>query len=320
MDKKNYHAYRGLKKIPNLLDFEVLMSRLGVSESDSNFIWASTFTAAESIASLDGQLFLNLFLPEGSENDPEKKLFLNRVGAKFQDGLWQVRRRMDQLKGKYGAFIQTTLYTFKTAVFDQMYIKNGRVYGRLLINHSELEPFSRLLMKVKKERPDLRVEHYGKYDRNGMPYLIQRLGEELTFVTVEFGYGNPHLLPVDEEGDFFFILAHFVESGVKAVASSADGKIPDLLVAEDISNPNENLFTFRSNNKFINSLLRALANQFVVVFGFFGTVGRDNATLTAAMPKEQVQVFLRTLSSVTEESKECKPVILEIVSSKDFLD
>ena len=64
----------------------------------------------------------------------------------------------------------------------------------------------------------------------------------------------------------------------------------------------------------------ALANQFVVVFGFFGTVGRDNATLTAAMPKEQVQVFLRTLSSVTEESTECKPVILEIVSSKDFLD
>ena len=38
MDKKNYHAYRGLKKIPNLLDFEVLMSRLGVSESFFTFI------------------------------------------------------------------------------------------------------------------------------------------------------------------------------------------------------------------------------------------------------------------------------------------
>ena len=320
MDKKNCHAYRGLRKIPELLDFEVLISRPGYSEPDSNFIWASTFMAPESIGSLDGQMFLNLFLSEGSENDPEKKIFLNRVGAKLQDGLWQVRRRMDQLKGKYGGPLQTTINTFRTAIPDQLYIRNGRNYGRLLLNHTDMELYSRLFLMVQKERPDLRVEHYRKYEGKGIPYLIPGFEDELAFVTMEFGSGNAPLPEVDEEGRFFYILAYFVEGGVKAVARSPDGKIPDLLKAEDIANPEENLFTFKSNNKFILALLRALANQYVVIFGFFGSVGRNNATLTVALPREQVQVFLRTLASVAEETDDCNPIIAEVVSARDFLD
>ncbi len=319
MDKKNCHAFRGLKKIPEVLDFEILISRPGVGEPDSSFIWASTFLAPESIASIDGQMFINLFLPEGSEYDPEKKIFLNRVGAKFQDGLWQVRRRMDQLKGKYGAPLQATLSTFRTAINDQMYAKNGRNYGRLLINHSDLELYSRIFLRVQKERPDLRVEHYRKYDGNGIPYLIPGLEDDLAFVTMEFGSGNAPIQLQDEEHGFFYILANFVEGGVKAVACSEDGKIPELMVAEDISSPEENLFAFRSNNKFILSLIRSLANQYVVVFGFFGTVGQENATLTVAMPREQIQVFLRTLASVAEEMEDFSPIITEVVSSKDFL-
>ncbi len=320
MDKKNCHAFKGLKKIHELLDFEVLMSRPGISEPDSRFIWASTFMAPESAVFIDGQMFLNLFLPEGSENDPEKKIFLNRVGAKFQDGLWQVRRRMDQLKGQYGGPMQTAMSVFKTAIVDQMYIRKGRNYGRLLINHSELEFYSRILLRVQKERPDFRIEYYRPFDGRDSAFLIPGMEEELVFVTLEFHKNTQPDPTVSGEDEFFFTLANFVEGGVKAVALSKYSNVPEILASVEVSSPTENVFTFKSNNEFILSLVRALANQYVVILGYYGTINRENATLTVAMPREQIQIFMRTLAEVANEAHECNPIITEVVSLKDFQD
>ncbi len=318
MDKKISHAYLGLKRIHELLDTEVLISRQGVSEPDSDFIWAPTFMAPQSIVMLDGQLFLNLFLPEGSEEDQEKKIFLNRVGAKFQDGLWQVRKRTDQLKGSYGAPLQFTLSTFKTAVVDQVYIKNGRVYLHLLMNNAEFELYSRLTIRRQKEVPDLKIEHFKNYDGKSPAYLIPGMEEDLYFVTMKFGTGT-HVFPTKEEDDqFFYVLANFVEGGVKTVGYSKEGIIPELLAADEVSSPAENIYTFKTNNRFILSLMKEVANQFVVVFGFYGALSDQCATLTAAIPRKQVKMFLRILSSISEETQECSPIVTEIISLNEF--
>lgn len=318
MDKKNCHAYNGLKRINEVLDVEFLVSRSGVGEPDSNFIWASTFMAPESLVVLDGQMFLNLFLPEGSENDPEKKFFLNRVGARLQDGLWQVRRRMDQLKGQYGAPAQFTLSTFKTAIIDQVYIKNGRNYAHLLMNRSDVEVYSRLMLRVQKEMPDIRVEYFRKFGTESCAYLIPGLEEDLLFVTLEFGYEDSPLPTGKDEGEFFFTLANFVEGGVKAIARTRTGVIPEIMAPDEISTPAENVYAFKSNNRFILSLFRAIANQYVVIFGSYGSISPGKATLTVAMPKQQVQTFMRILANVADEVNDCTPNITEVMSIGDF--
>lgn len=318
MDKKNSHAYVGLKKIPELLDLEILVSRTGIGESDSTFIWASTFMAPESIVMLDGQMFLNLFLPEGSETDQEKKIFLNRVDAKLLDGLWQVRRRMDQLKGDYGGPLQFTLSTFRTAVVDQAYIRNGRAYVRLLMNSCDFDLYSRLMLRGIRERKDLKIEYFRKSEGKNTNYLIPGLEEDLCFVTMKFGTGNQISPSYEEDDQFFFIMANFVEGGVKTIGRTKSGSVPQILLPEEVSNPAENVYTFKTNNKFVLSLMRQIAYQYALIFGFYGTISKDSASLTAAIPKEQVQFFLKILASVSEENGDCTPLVTEIMSIKDF--
>lgn len=318
MDRKNSQAYKGLNRIPELLDFEILISRPGVSDPDSSFIWASTFMAPEGFVFLEGQMFMNLFLPEGSENDPEKKIFLNRVNAKLQDGLWQVRRRMDQLKGKYGGPMQFAISNFRTTIVDRLYIKNGRNYGHLLMNHTDFETFSKMLLTVRNQMPDIKIEYFRRAEWGMNAYLIPGLEKDLSFVTVEFARSGSNESMGGEDQEFFFVLANFVEEGVKAISLSSNGKIPELLKPGRVANPGGNVYTFRSNNAFILSLVRAIANQYVVVFGSFGTITSRKTTLTVALPSEQVQAFIRVLAGVKEEVRECDPVVTEIMSLKDF--
>ncbi len=309
-----------LDKVSGIMDYELMISTAGIREADSNFMWATTFRAPVGINFIHSNVSINLFLPEGSEYQKDVNLFFNRVGAKFQDGLWQVRRRMDQLKGQYGGPMQTAMSVFKTAIVDQMYIRKGRNYGRLLINHSELEFYSRILLRVQKERPDFRIEYYRPFDGRDSAFLIPGMEEELVFVTMEFHKNTQPDPTVSGEDEFFFTLANFVEGGVKAIALSKYSNVPDILASVEVSSPTENVFTFKSNNEFILSLVRALANQYVVILGYYGTINQENATLTVAMPREQIQIFMRTLAEVANEAHECNPIITEVVSLKDFQD
>ena len=112
---------RTLREICRVMDHEALLSRPGIGEPDSNFIWGSTFWAPIGISFIGENVFFNLLLPKGSENIPDKKMFLNRVEAKFYDDVWQVRRNIDQIKGAYGLPLKAAVAGAKSLTISNSY-------------------------------------------------------------------------------------------------------------------------------------------------------------------------------------------------------
>lgn len=87
MGKRLTMASEILDRVSGIMNYELMISTAGIREADSNFMWAATFRAPVGINFIHNDVSINLFLPEGSENQKDVNLFFNRMGAKLQDGL-----------------------------------------------------------------------------------------------------------------------------------------------------------------------------------------------------------------------------------------
>ncbi|AKA47985.1 hypothetical protein IX51_01520 [uncultured archaeon] len=312
-------ALKALKNISCLMNFEMLVSRPGISEPDSDFIWASTFKAPIGLSFVRDDIFFNLFLPEGSESDGDKKLFLKRVGAKFQDDLWQVRRSMDQMKGPYGQGLRVVVANFRTLVIDYAYIKNGRIYVHFTFNEAELDDISSVLLSVSGQLEGLRVEYMKRID--GDITLFKGIDEidDVSTITIEATPTGSSASMRTRYGEIFFVLGNIRENGVKAIGRSPVNAIPDIIRPEDVNDMGGGLFSFSSGNRLINKLAESMASDYVVLYGFYGSTVNSTINLVINVPRQQTAAVMRILNNAVKDEADWKVKLKEITFFKDLI-
>lgn len=314
MNADDSPSIRAIGDVSSLLNYEVLISRPGITEPDTDFIWASTFMAPLGLSFVREDMYFNLFLPEGSENDGNKNLFLKRVGAKLQDGLWQVRRRMDEVTGNYGEPMRRALTLFRTLMIDHAYINNGRAHVHFRFNDADLPGISRMLLGVSNDLSDMRVEYLRK--SSGEIASLGSLGPdaEISAVTIEASpmHGNP-----DQKlnsGGLSFVLASLVTDGVKGSGIINGEGFPPVLDPADLEEIGDGLVAFRARNPFLVSLVERIASEYVVVYGYFGSVKDGSISLTISVPYRQISALLRVLNSVIGEQEGWNLKLKEVTS------
>ena len=314
-------ALMALKKVSSLMDYEMLVSRPGISEPDSNFIWASTFRAPIGVSFIRENVFFNLFLPEGSENEGDKKLFLNRVGAKFQDDLWQVRRSMDQVKGVYGATLKIAVSNFKSVVLDYSYIKRGRTYAHLVFNEADLSSISDGLLSSRGQENGLRVEYLKKTSGEITVFKVVEDEDQVSAVTIEASYdGVESQSAGNGNEEMFFIMGNVLEKGVKTVGKLGKNGIPELLMPEDVTEMEGSLVSFSSCNQLIVDLVELMASDYIVVYGFYGSVSNHTINLTINVPSQQTPSLLKNIGQLIKSSGSWKVKLSEIIFFKDLIE
>lgn len=311
-------ASRALKNVSTLMDYEILVSRPGISEPDSNFIWASTFRAPIGVSIVRDEVFFNLFLPAGSENEGDKKLFLNRVGAKFQDDLWQVRRSMSQVSGNYGPAMKLALSLFKSAMVDYSYISNGRTYTHMVFNRDDLQGVSRALLSIPDQVEDLRIEYMKKTGREFTVFRAIDEKEEVSSVTIEASQSDSP--PPEGEGDpMFFLMGNILEKGVKTVGKVPGSGVPEILCPREPVQFGNSLVSFSSCNQFLMSLVELMAREYVVIYGFCGSASGNSINLTINLPSRQVPALLRILRKASSNSGEWQLNLNEVIAFSDLM-
>lgn len=306
-------SFSTLKDTSKIMHYEALISRPGISEPDSNFIWASTFKAPIGISFLGEETFFDLFLPAGSENEGDKKLFLNRTGATFQDGIWQVRRTHEQMKNIYGSTLKSTLSTFRSLFMDYSYIEKGRVYVHLLFNENDLPLVSRMMLSVDTNSLDLRLEYLKKIGNGRTPFDVLKSSEEATSVTVEAVRKGTSNNDKTEADRVQFLMGTTLAQGVKTIAYSGNGEIPDILKPLDVDRLDENVFTFFSSNEIVVSLMDQMLRNYTIFFGYHGFATESMISLTVNLPKPLISSLLRSLGKLEDMAPDYEVRLREVV-------
>ncbi len=319
MKRDRSFAAGALRQVSDLMDYELLVSRPGIKDKDTNFIWAASFRAPIGVSFTGKNVFFNLFLPEGADKDPEKKLFLNRVGAKFEDDLWQVRRSMDEVTGTYGPALKVVVSNFKSVMLDYTYILKGRFYAHFVFNEADLANVSNALLSLSNKVDGLRVEYLMGAAGEVRIFNAIEENEEASAVTLQAYPDGKEMKWPNDKGNTFFALGNVPEKGVKLVARTDAAKIPKVLEPVEAAQMDGGIVAFHSSNMFLLKLLELIAANYIVVHGFYGSANEDTVTLSVIVPTQQTSALLKVLREMMEEGDSLNFGILEIVDLKELL-
>jgi hypothetical protein len=310
-----------LNKMPLFLDYELLVSIPGIAEPDSGFMWGSNFRAPVGISLQDGKVSFNLFLPAKSEREKSISLFFNRVGAKFQDGLWQVRRDMSELSTVYENVLNLAVSGFPSVVLDYSFIEEGRYFAHFIFNSEELPSISGALVSFSKLIPGLRIEYLRKLEHAAGAFSEVSETDETTVVCIG-------IEPKDDgqnlkDQDFFFVMANFIENGAKIVGSylnrDKDSKLPNILKAEEAYEIGSGVWSLKCQNPLLSSFLTLSKAHYLIVASIYGIARTNSADVLLTMPSVQMSVFLSILSELAESNPEWNLTIKEVSKLKRAL-
>ncbi len=314
-------AYTVLKKISGVLNREVLISRKGNGEPDSKFMWVSNFRAPLGISYIKENVFLNLFLPEGSDSDAEKKLFLKRVEARFHDGLWQVRREVNEVSGGYdGRPLKMALTAFRSLIQDYSYIEKGRIYVHFIFNESELAGISSAMLSASGSMNDMKVEHLKKNGEGIIPASPALEQDDISAVTIEISSAKTSGSREDEVKETSFVMGNMLVGGVKTLVMSSEADVPQILQPERVSEVCPGLVSMFSKNTVITWLVESLAKEFIVIYGLYGSAGVNGIRLSLSVPGQQVTAILRLLNTLSDNEGQWKIGLLEVIRLKDLIE
>ncbi len=288
-----------LEQVSDLLNYELLVSTPGIKEPDSNFMWAEKFRAPVGINVIQNDVSFNLFLPEGSENEKDKKLFFSRVGAKLESGLWQVRREMSELSEDYASTIKLALGQFGSVILDYSYIQEGRYYAHFTFNDSDLAGISSTLIALNDVLQGYRIEYLRTIKHHASIFNgIEEIGEVATVsvdISREGGSGGGF------DGYFPFVMANFLNGGVKTLGKGMGKTPPDILGPSDVSRVRGDIISFKSKNDHITELVKLVASNFIVLYGMYGVANGDSLRLMMPIPKQQTSILLKVLHTLINQ-------------------
>lgn len=307
-----------IRSVSSMVDYEALFSRPGAGEPDSSFMWTSKFSAPVGMSFLGETLYFNLFLPGGSENEADKKVFLNRVGAKFQDGLWQIRRKMDDKDGSYGHIMKIALMKFRSLVLVNAFIRNGRTYTHFVFNRGDLPAISRAALSVPKMGKEISVEYLKKTD--GENILLKRLQdtEDVYAVSLQIKYPPSKLIQSSVENETPFVLTMLHSNGIKGVGKLNGIELPSILNATDMSEINGKVVSFSSNNDFLINLMKSIVSDYIVVYGVYGVVRNDSLNVIINVPKQQTAPLMRLINGFSDTYSSLELRLKEVISYRDL--
>lgn len=310
-----------LNRMPVFLDYELLVSTPGIAEPDSGFMWGSNFRAPVGIILQDGKVSFNLFLPAKSEKDKSISLFFNRVGAKFQDGLWQVRRDMAELSTVYENVLNMAVSGFKSVVLDYSYIAEGRYYAHFIFNSEELSDISKSLVLFSKMIPGVRIEYLRKLENPSDAFKEVSEMDDTDVVCVRFEPKEDG--ENRDEEDFFFLMANCIENGAKVVGTyinkSDSSKLPGILRAQQVSEIGSGVWSLKCQNPLLTNLLTLSKEEYLIIASIYGIARTNSADVLMTMPAVQIPVFLSILSSLTDSNPEWNLTIREVSRLKKAL-
>lgn len=307
-----------LARASGLMAYEILISRPGMKERDTNFIWASNFRAPIGVSFSEDNVFFNLFLPDGSDKDQEKKLFLNRVGAKLIDGLWQVRRGMDEVTGNYGMGLKLAIGRFRSSILDHVYVQNGRFYSHFVFSAVELPDVSDAIMNISNEIEDLRIEYLKKLD--GQTSLFNTISEDDDASVVTISISPSDNGSQGKDGEMFFVMGNAPDGGVKIVAKGGEKEVPEVLSPVDAVELGSDITSFHSGNGFLKGLVEQLMSNYIVVHGFYGSAAGETVNLSIIVPSRQASPLVRILNSLVESLDDVKIQLQEITGFGDLAE
>ncbi len=302
-----------LDKVSGIMDYELMISTAGIREADSNFMWATTFRAPVGINFIHSNVSINLFLPEGSEYQKDVNLFFNRVGAKLQDGLWQVRRNLSDLSDVYGSALQLGVSTFRSLMVDYSYIHRGRYYAHFTFNSKDLMDISSLIVTYSDVADGYRVEYMRKLDRHSKVYDWINSRDKVAMVTLQVSrpVGNPDV--PDPTYEIPFIIADFLdERGVKGMALTGDHPVPEILKTSEVSEFSGEVAAFWAKNEVITQLVSRLASDFIVLYGLYGIAYPDTFRLVIPVPVQQTSALMRLLKEIMTDFTKWDLKLLEV--------
>ncbi len=308
-DESNISS-KSLRQTSEIMHYEALVSRPGISQPDSNFIWGSTFKAPIGISVKEDKAFFDIFLPEEAQNEPDKKLFLNRVGAKLQDGIWHVRRNDDQLKGVYGPALRFALTSFRTLFNDYSYIENGRIYLHFLFNENDIMAVSRVFLSLDTEALGLRLEYLRKLKKGATTFQDLKAGGNTVAVTIE-AFRNEEF--GEEPEKINFLMSSTLNKGVRTVSYSENGEIPEILAPLDIQNVDSRVKAFYCSNEVVAKLMGHMLDNATVFYGYHGFASDNRISLTVNLPKPLTASLLRTIGKIEQENADYTISLKEVV-------
>lgn len=301
-----------LKKTSEIMHYEALVSRPGISQPDSNFIWGSTFRAPIGISIKDDKAFFDIFLPEGAENEADKKIFLNRVGATLKDGIWHVRRDNDQLRNTYGPALKFALLSFNTLFNDYSYIENSRVYIHFLFNESDLSAVSRIFLSLDTEALGLRLEYLRKLKDGSTAFEDLEYTGDAVSVTVAICKNEDTCDDGSERVNF--LMSSTLNDGVRTVAYSQDGNVPEILKPLSMQKVNDKVSTFYCSNEIVKRLMDTMFADATVFYGYHGFASDNTVSLTINLPKQLIASLLRAIGKIEQETKNYSIRLKEVVN------
>lgn len=317
MKREESIAVRSLKSISSAMDYELLVSRHGITEPDTDFIWASSFKAPIGVSLIEESLYFNLFLPKEAENDGDKKIFLKRVGAKLQDDLWQVHREMGEVTGNYGPPMQMAVTIFRSTLLDYMYIKNGRGFAHFVFNGAELEDISSTLLSVSGQVEGFRVEYLRRMGDGITLFRAIEESDKVSTLTVEISpLGASSSDP--EEKETFFAMANVLKEGIKSVGILSGENFPEILAAYDVTRIEGYVRSFKCRNSFLTDLVDMLAKEFIICYGFYGSASNSRISLAMNVPTQQITSVMKILGVVSGKQESWKMKLVEITRFRDI--
>lgn len=311
-----------LNRLPTFLDYEVLVSTPGIEEPDSGFMWGSNFRAPVGISVEGEEVSFNLYLPSGSEKDKNLLIFFNRVGAKFQDGLWQVRRNLGELSEVYAGIIKNVISMFPSVILDYSYIEEGRYYAHFLFSSTELESISDALVAFIKVIPGYKVEYLEKLEHPSSAF--ERVSEIDDVSTAVLEIKPTEAVNSALEGNYFFIMSNYNKEGVKVVGCAVnDGKnrleIPRVLNAREEMKINSHTTSLKCQNDFMTTFLKLSRQNFLILSSVYGETNGDSTNILITMPTAQVSVFLNTISDLKNEVSDWGVTLKEVSKLRNAL-
>ncbi len=313
MGKRLTLASEILDRISGIMDYEMLVSTSGIREADSNFMWATTFRAPVGINFINDKVSIILFLPEGSESSKDVNLFFNRVGAKLQDGLWQVRRNLTELSDVYGSALKLGVSTFRSLMVDYSYIHKGRYHAHFTFNSRDLMDISSLIVTYSDLADGYRVEYMRRLKNHSQVYDWINARDKVTNVTLQIAREGVHSDGNDPSHDVPFILANFLdERGTKGIALSNGKALSQLLQSHEESSIAEHITSFWSTNEVLTYLVSRLASNYIVIYGMYGLAGNDSIKLVIPVPVQQTTALMMLLKDAMADFTKWDLKLLEI--------
>ncbi len=297
--------------ITEMIDYELLVSTPGIKEPDSDFMWAQRFRAPVGVSFVGTDVYINLFLPEGSEESKDKNLFLNRVSAKFQDGLWQARRNLNRLSGMYGSSLQMAVNTFRSMFLDYSFIQNGRYFAHFIFSRADLQQISVALVSFADSVEDLRVEYLRKLDADSTLFRGDASLDDVSAVTL--GFGKEAGLDGDSvQKGINFVMASFIDQGIKTICKVSENKLPQFFKATDVQSIKDDVVFCKTSNELLIALISELMSNFIVIYGIYGVASDNSANVVFTLPTQQTTAFLRAMQSISSDDGSSEISILEV--------